>query len=56
MRINDQSAAVKLAICDDIGERAYDFSEVAAVLVQILARLPAVGMACVLRWLVYVNR
>ncbi|EYU34390.1 hypothetical protein MIMGU_mgv1a025363mg [Erythranthe guttata] len=43
MRINDQSAAIKLAICDDIGERSYDFSEVAAILVQILARLPAVG-------------
>ncbi|GFP81998.1 ribosome biogenesis GTPase a [Phtheirospermum japonicum] len=43
MRINDQSAAVKLAICDDIGERSYDFSEVAAVLVQLLARLPTVG-------------
>ncbi|KAL7126605.1 hypothetical protein ABFS83_14G199400 [Erythranthe nasuta] len=43
MRINDQSSAIKLAICDDIGERSYDFSEVAAILVQILARLPAVG-------------
>lgn len=43
MRINDQSAAIKLAICDDIGERSYDFSEVARILVQILARLPAVG-------------
>ncbi|GER55304.1 GTP-binding family protein, partial [Striga asiatica] len=43
MRINDQSAAIKLAICDDIGERAYDFSDVAGILVQILARLPAVG-------------
>ncbi|KAL3648838.1 vacuolar diacylglycerol pyrophosphate phosphatase [Castilleja foliolosa] len=43
MRINDQSAAVKLAICDDIGERSYDFSEVAAILVQLLARLPTVG-------------
>ncbi|XP_051142605.1 DAR GTPase 3, chloroplastic isoform X2 [Andrographis paniculata] len=43
MRIDDQSAAVKLAICDDIGERSYDVSEVAAILVQILARLPAVG-------------
>lgn len=44
MRINDQSAAIKLAICDDIGERSYDVSEVAAILVQILARLPAIGM------------
>lgn len=47
MRINDQSAAVKLAICDDIGERSYDVSEVAAILVQILTRLPAVGMYAV---------
>lgn len=43
MRINDQSAAIKLAICDDIGERSYNFSEVAAILVQVLAQLPAVG-------------
>lgn len=44
MRIDDQSAAVKLALCDDIGERSYDVSEVAAILVQILTRLPGVGM------------
>ncbi|XP_073143303.1 DAR GTPase 3, chloroplastic isoform X2 [Henckelia pumila] len=43
MRINDQSAAIKLAICDDIGERSYDVPEVAAILVQMLARLPTVG-------------
>ncbi|KAL8522940.1 hypothetical protein ACS0TY_013044 [Phlomoides rotata] len=43
MRINDQAAAFKLAICDDIGERSYDYSEVAAILVQILSRLPSVG-------------
>ncbi|XP_047957722.1 DAR GTPase 3, chloroplastic [Salvia hispanica] len=43
MRIDDQSAAVKLAICDDIGERSYDVSEVAAILVQTLSRLPEVG-------------
>ncbi|KAL0458110.1 UNVERIFIED_CONTAM: DAR GTPase 3, chloroplastic [Sesamum latifolium] len=43
MRINDQSAAIKLAICDDIGERSYDVTEVAAILVQMLARLPAAG-------------
>lgn len=44
MRISDQSAAIKLAICDDIGERSYDVTDVAAILVQILTRLPAVGM------------
>ncbi|KAL2485867.1 DAR GTPase 3 [Abeliophyllum distichum] len=43
MRINDQSAAIKLAICDDIGERSYDVSEVAAILIQMLSRLPTVG-------------
>ncbi|CAK7346595.1 unnamed protein product [Dovyalis caffra] len=43
MRISDQSAAIKLAICDDIGERSYDVTEVAAILVQILTRIPAVG-------------
>ncbi|XP_057780698.1 DAR GTPase 3, chloroplastic [Salvia miltiorrhiza] len=43
MRIDDQSAAVKLAICDDIGERSYDISEVAAILIQTLSRLPEVG-------------
>ncbi|KAB1203223.1 Ribosome biogenesis GTPase A [Morella rubra] len=43
MRISDQSAAIKLAICDDIGERSYDFADVAAILVQMLTRLPSVG-------------
>ncbi|XP_027349234.1 DAR GTPase 3, chloroplastic isoform X2 [Abrus precatorius] len=43
MRISDQSAAIKLAICDDIGERAYDVADVAAILVQMLTKLPTVG-------------
>ncbi|KAJ8435269.1 hypothetical protein Cgig2_026008 [Carnegiea gigantea] len=43
MRVSDQSAAVKLAICDDIGERSYDVADVAAILVQMLARIPSVG-------------
>ncbi|KAK9748572.1 hypothetical protein RND81_02G067600 [Saponaria officinalis] len=43
MRISDQSAAIKLAICDDIGERSYDVTDVAAILVQMLARIPSVG-------------
>lgn len=43
MRISDQSAAIKLAICDDIGERSYDVTDVAAILVQILIKLPTVG-------------
>lgn len=43
MRISDQTAAIKLAICDDIGEKSYDFADVAAILVQLLIRHPAVG-------------
>ncbi|XP_050237609.1 DAR GTPase 3, chloroplastic [Mercurialis annua] len=43
MRINDQSAAIKLAICDDIGERSYDVTDVATILVQMLTRIPSVG-------------
>ncbi|XP_057533106.1 DAR GTPase 3, chloroplastic [Amaranthus tricolor] len=43
MRISDQSAAIKLAICDDIGERSYDVADVAAILVQMLARIPSIG-------------
>lgn len=49
MRISDQSAAIKLAICDDIGERSYDAADVAAILVQMLSRLPTVGLfTCVI--------
>ncbi|GMI66521.1 EMBRYO DEFECTIVE 3129, Ribosome Biogenesis GTPase A [Hibiscus trionum] len=44
MRISGQAAAIKLAICDDIGERSYDVADVAAILVQMLAKLPTVGM------------
>ncbi|KAL5545673.1 hypothetical protein UlMin_005360 [Ulmus minor] len=44
MRISDQTAAIKLAICDDIGERSYNVADVAAILVQMLARLPSVGI------------
>ncbi|KAK9162128.1 hypothetical protein Syun_003030 [Stephania yunnanensis] len=43
MRISDQASAIKLAICDDIGERSYYVSDVAAILVQMLTRLPTVG-------------
>ncbi|XP_038887632.1 DAR GTPase 3, chloroplastic isoform X2 [Benincasa hispida] len=44
MRISDQTAAIKLAICDDIGERSYNAADVAAILVQILTKLPSVGI------------
>ncbi|KAK8926522.1 hypothetical protein KSP39_PZI018419 [Platanthera zijinensis] len=43
MRLTDQAVAIKLAICDDIGERSYDVTDVGTILVQMLARLPAVG-------------
>ena len=44
MRISDQSAAIKLAMCDDIGDRSYDFADVAAILVQMLTKFPSVGV------------
>ncbi len=37
--LKDQSAAVKLALCDDIGEAAYDNQRVAAALVDLLKAL-----------------
>jgi hypothetical protein len=43
MRISDQSAAIKLAICDDIGERSYDIADIAGILVQMLTKFPTVG-------------
>lgn len=44
MRMSDQSAAIKLAICDDIGEKSYDFTDVAGVFVQMLSKLPEASM------------
>jgi len=38
-KLNDQDAALKLAICDDIGEAAYDNQRVAAALVDLLKQL-----------------
>lgn len=38
-RLNDQAAALKLAICDDIGEAAYDNQRVAAALIELLKQL-----------------
>lgn len=37
--LRDQDAALNLAICDDIGEAAYDYQRVAAALVERLKRL-----------------
>ncbi|PIA50202.1 hypothetical protein AQUCO_01300737v1 [Aquilegia coerulea] len=48
MRISDQGAAMKLAICDDIGERSYDVADVAAILVQMLTKLPTVQKLCII--------
>ncbi|MCG9884648.1 MAG: ribosome biogenesis GTPase YlqF [Cyanobacteria bacterium] len=39
MDLTDQAAAVKLAICDDIGQASYDNQQVAAALVELLTRL-----------------
>lgn len=38
-RLNDQIAALKLAICDDIGEAGYDNQRVAAALIDLLLSL-----------------
>jgi len=38
-KLEDQAAAIKLAICDDIGEAAYDLQNIAAELVQLLKEL-----------------
>jgi ribosome biogenesis GTPase A len=38
-KLNDQEAAIKLAICDDIGEAAYDNQRVAASLIDLLTQL-----------------
>lgn len=40
-RLSDQDAAIKLAICDDIGEAAYDNQRVAAALVDRLKQIHA---------------
>ncbi len=41
--LKDQTAAVKLAICDDIGEAAYDNQRVAAAFVELLQTLGQVN-------------
>lgn len=38
-KLEDQQAAIKLAICDDIGEAAYDLQNVASELVELLKQL-----------------
>ncbi|MEB3322385.1 MAG: ribosome biogenesis GTPase YlqF [Synechococcaceae cyanobacterium] len=47
-RLDDQQAALRLALCDDIGEAAYDTEAVALVFLRLLedlARSPAAGVA-----------
>ncbi|MEM9265955.1 MAG: ribosome biogenesis GTPase YlqF [Cyanobacteria bacterium P01_F01_bin.13] len=39
LKLNDQAAALKLAICDDIGNAAYDTQRVAAAFVDLLKEL-----------------
>lgn len=46
-RLDDQQAALRLALCDDIGQAAYDSEAVALAFVQLLAileALPAAGV------------
>lgn len=40
-RLNDQAAALRLAMCDDIGEAAYDMQKVAAAFIDRLKTLQA---------------
>jgi len=42
-QIEDQTAALKLAICDDIGAAAYDTQRTAAAFLDLLKTLPAAG-------------
>jgi ribosome biogenesis GTPase A len=44
-RLDDQLAALRLALCDDIGQAAYDGEAVAMAFVQVLAGLEAVTAA-----------
>ncbi len=39
-KLTDQAAALKLAICDDIGDAAYDNQKITAVLVDLFKQLP----------------
>jgi ribosome biogenesis GTPase A len=42
-KIDDQSAAIKLAICDDIGQASYDHQRVACAMVDLLKDLEQAG-------------
>ncbi len=47
-KLDDQSAALKLAICDDIGDASYDNQRVAVALVELIKNLAATSPAGVL--------
>jgi ribosome biogenesis GTPase A len=38
-RLNNQAAAIKLAICDDIGEASYDRQRVTAAMIELIKEL-----------------
>lgn len=44
-RLDDQLAALKLAICDDIGDASYDNQRVAATLVDLIKQLDATAIS-----------
>jgi ribosome biogenesis GTPase A len=44
-RMDDQTAALKLAICDDIGEASYDTQRTAAIFLDVLKTLEQAGVA-----------
>ncbi|GKF17895.1 hypothetical protein Tco_0062813, partial [Tanacetum coccineum] len=44
MMLSDQSAAIKLAICDDIWKKSYSYTDVVGVLIQMLTKLPSASM------------
>lgn len=43
MKLQDQVAAIRLAVCHDIGESSYAVAGVAAIFVEMLKRMPTAG-------------
>lgn len=43
-KLEDQAAAIKLAICDDIGEAAYDLQNIAEELIELLKELDKIDI------------
>nr|GEY04578.1 DAR GTPase 3, chloroplastic [Tanacetum cinerariifolium] len=46
MRLSDQSAAIKHAICDNIRKNSYNYTDVVGVLIQMLTKLPSARGKC----------